>query len=111
MPETRRSAEVSTPVLDDWFRPHDSPPGATTRLFLFHHAGGTAAAYAGWPSLLPPDVGVQAIQFPGRHDGPGQRPYTRIEPLVTVLREALLAELDDRPYALFGHSMGALVAY
>lgn len=41
----------------------------------------------------------------------GEPPFTRPEPLVDALYEALVEELDDRPYALFGHSVGALLAY
>jgi surfactin synthase thioesterase subunit len=86
-------------------------PTARVRLFLLHHAGGTAATYANWPALFPADIAVQAVRFPGRFDGPDEAPFTEIDDLLDALRDALLSELDDRPYALFGHSMGALVAY
>lgn len=94
-----------------WFQPDHASPTARMRLFLLHHAGGTAASYAAWPALFPADIAVQAIQFPGRHDRPGEQPFTRIESLVDALSEALSDELDERPYALFGHSMGGLIAY
>lgn len=101
----------STPVHYRWFQPDHASPTARARLFLLHHAGGTAAGYAAWPALFSADIAVQAIQFPGRHDRLGEQPFTRVEPLVDALSEALWDELDERPYALFGHSMGALVAY
>lgn len=94
-----------------WFWPDDVSPTARVRLFLLHHAGGTAATYATWPALFPADVAVQAVRFPGRFDRPDERPFTRIGDLVDALRDALLSELDERPYAVFGHSMGALVGY
>ena len=99
------------PAQHRWFQPDSASPTARVRLFLLHHAGGTAAGYALWAARFPADIAVQAVQFPGRHDSPAPAAFTRIGPLVDALREALLGELDDRPYALFGHSMGALVGY
>ncbi len=94
-----------------WLKPADPDPDATTRLFLLHHSGGSAALYQDWFALLPSDVAVQCVQLPGRLERYAEAPYERIGPLVDALVEVLGGELDGRPYALFGHSMGALVAY
>jgi surfactin synthase thioesterase subunit len=94
-----------------WLRPPDVDQDAAVRLFAIPHAGGGAVMYREWSDLLPPDIAVQAVQLPGRQDRMDEPPYTEIEPLVTVLAEEVGAELDGRPYALFGHSMGALLAY
>ncbi|MDH2428357.1 alpha/beta fold hydrolase [Sphaerisporangium sp. TRM90804] len=94
-----------------WLRPGDVDPDAVARLFLFHHSGGSAAAYREWPGLLPSDVAVQCVQLPGRQDRRHEAPYDRLEPLAEVLAAVIGSELDGRPYALFGHSMGALLAY
>ena len=51
------------------------------------------------------------VQLPGRHDRRPEQPFTRIDPLVEALVEALEAEGDGRPCAFFGHSMGAMLAY
>jgi surfactin synthase thioesterase subunit len=93
-----------------WFQPADAPDGAV-RLFAIPHAGGAAAMYRGWEELLPADIALQAVQLPGRQDRRFERMHTDIEPLVEAFGEALAAELDDRPFALFGHSMGGLLAY
>lgn len=97
--------------MTGWLRPADADPDATARLVLLHHAGGTAAAYGPWLRLLPSDIGAQCVQLPGRHERRHEPPYTEIEPLADALAAVLTAELDDRPFALFGHSMGALLAY
>jgi surfactin synthase thioesterase subunit len=80
------------------------------RLFCLPYSGGSAMFYARWRRLLPSWIDVQPVEWPGR----GAR---MDEPCVTnprELAEQLAAELGarlDRPYALFGHSLGALVAF
>jgi surfactin synthase thioesterase subunit len=97
--------------LGRWFQPVDADPDATARLFLFPCAGGNAQMYADWHAMFPPDIATQAVQFPGRLDRLADPAYTSMEPLIEATTEAFLAELDDRPYGFFGHSMGALLAY
>ncbi|MEZ4734839.1 MAG: alpha/beta fold hydrolase [Caldilineaceae bacterium] len=96
-----------------WLRRPKPHPQARLRLFCFHFAGGSASVYRTWPAALAPicpDVEVCAVQLPGRENRLREAPFTQIGPLVTALLTALRSELD-RPFALFGHSMGALVAY
>lgn len=80
------------------------------RLFCFPHAGGSAASLNGWVRRLPPAIGLERVELPGRDPESGQRPHTRIEQLMPQLWRKWLDRLD-RPYALYGHSLGALVAY
>ncbi|MEU3610500.1 alpha/beta fold hydrolase [Streptomyces sp. NPDC035033] len=94
-----------------WLRPPEAEPDADVRLFLLHHSGGAATAYRDWPALLPAAVAAQAVQLPGRQDRRGEAPHTRLAPLVRELAAVLAADLDERPYAVFGHSMGALLGY
>jgi medium-chain acyl-[acyl-carrier-protein] hydrolase len=63
-----------------------------------------------WPDALPDSVEVCPVQPPGRETRFREAPYARMAPLVTALADALRPEFE-RPYALFGHSMGALVAF
>jgi medium-chain acyl-[acyl-carrier-protein] hydrolase len=85
-------------------------PQARLSLFCFPYAGGAAMIYRQWPQLLPPSVEALPLQLPGR----GSR---MLEPLITdsaVLVEQAaeaMRPLLDRPFALFGHSMGALICY
>ena len=97
--------------LARWFRPAGARPEAPSRLFLFPHGGGAAAAYAHWSALLPTDVELLLVQLPGRHDRHTEQPFTEVAPLVEALQEALEAEADGRPFAMFGHSMGGMLAY
>ncbi|NJC72073.1 thioesterase [Planosporangium thailandense] len=84
--------------------------GALVRLFCFAHAGGGAAFFRPWRTALAPTVDVRPVLLPGREARLDEPPYRRIEQLVDPLCAALSPQLDA-PYALFGHSMGAAVAF
>jgi surfactin synthase thioesterase subunit len=95
-----------------WFAPAEPPPEARTRLFLLPHAGSGAAAYRGWRRLLPEDIGTQAVTLPGRQARRAEPLPVDWDTLLDDLYQAMLATLDDeRPYALFGHCIGAMLAY
>ncbi|EFL20175.1 alpha/beta fold hydrolase [Streptomyces sp. C] len=94
-----------------WLHPADAEPDAESRLFLLHHSGGGASMYREWPGRLPGSVACQAVQLPGRQERRREAPYTRLGPLVEALARVVSDELDERPYAVFGHSMGALLGY
>lgn len=85
-------------------------PRAGFRLFCFAHAGGGASLFREWNGALGDRVGVCPIQLPGRESRFREPAFTRLGPLVEALVEALSPHLD-RPFALFGHSLGALVAF
>lgn len=97
--------------MSSWFHPPETDPDAAVRLFLFPYAGGGAPMYRDWYALFPADVAVQAVQLPGRLDRRAEPPHTDMESLVKAACEAFTEELDGRPYGVFGHSMGALLAY
>lgn len=82
------------------------------RLVCLHHAGGGASAYTPWLSRLAPDVEMCAVRLPGRESRMGQVPHrspvAAVAELVATL-EPLLA--DGLPWALYGHSMGGVLAY
>jgi surfactin synthase thioesterase subunit len=85
-------------------------PYAELRLFCLPYAGSGAVVYRDWPSVVPERVQVCPIELPGRGSRNGEAAFTRLAPLANALAKALEGALD-RPFALFGHSMGGLVAY
>jgi surfactin synthase thioesterase subunit len=93
-----------------WIAVPGRRPRARVRLFCFPYAGGTASIFHSWPARLPAAVEVCAIQLPGRANRLGETSFVRLPALVSALEDALLPALD-RPFAFFGHSMGALVAF
>jgi surfactin synthase thioesterase subunit len=97
--------------LGRWFQPDRTRQDAAARLFAFPHAGGAAVAYSGWLAVVPGDVELKLVQLPGRHDRRSEPAFTEFEPLLDALFEAFVAESDGRPYGLFGHSLGGVLAY
>lgn len=106
-----RADTAATSVGGRWFTPGDPPADARIRLFLFAHAGSGAAVYRSWRKLLPAGVGAQAVTLPGRQGRRTEPLATDWDALLADVHAAVLAELDDRPYALFGHCLGAQLAY
>jgi medium-chain acyl-[acyl-carrier-protein] hydrolase len=93
----------------DWIARLQPNPSARLRLFCVPYAGGDDGVFRGWWQALPGDVEVCPIRLPGRA-GRRAPPFARIAPLVGALADSLGPELA-RPYALYGHSMGARVAF
>lgn len=83
---------------------------ARRRLFCFSYAGGGAAIYRPWALAMPSDIDVAAVLLPGRESRLREAPHDSMAALLQGLLPALLPQLD-LPFAFFGHSMGALVAY
>lgn len=79
------------------------------RLVCFPHAGGSANAFRAWAPLVSAEVELFAVQLPGRAERFGEAPVDRMGPLVDDLLDHV-APLLDRPFAMFGYSMGARVA-
>ncbi|WP_084265131.1 thioesterase II family protein [Actinomadura macra] len=93
-----------------WFRCAEARPWASMRLFCLPHAGGSAVAYRTWAKEISPAVEVHAVQYPGRADRLADPLVPDASRLAGLIAGAM-APLMDRPTALFGHSMGAVLAY
>lgn len=96
--------------LNKWFYQPSPAPEAKQRLFCFHFAGGSAQIFRKWGVALEKHAEVQAVQLPGRANRFGEKPFTRVEEIVSGLLPAL-AMLLDKPFAFFGHSLGAIIAF
>lgn len=104
-------ALIHPPGFDGaWLKRYRPVTAPRLRLFCLPYAGGTAGAFHGWAHALPADVELVAVQYPGRQDRLEEPCVAEMDPLADRITEAL-APLLDRPFALFGHSMGAAVAY
>ncbi|GAA3435901.1 thioesterase II family protein [Kutzneria kofuensis] len=85
-------------------------PAARARLVCLPHAGGSASFFFPLAKALAPAIEVLAVQYPGRQDRRHEPPVGSIPALADDILDAL-RHLDDRPLALFGHSMGAITGY
>lgn len=93
-----------------WLRCVAPRPAAQARLVCFPHAGGSASFYRLWSRQLPGDIEVIAVQYPGRLDRLREPRIEDVHELAEIVSGELGGHLD-RPLGLFGHSMGAAVAY
>lgn len=85
-------------------------PAARLRLICLPAAGGGASRYRDWPAHLPEEVEVVPVQLPGRESRFAERPVESMDQLVGLLLDGLASYLS-RPFALFGHSMGAMIGF
>lgn len=86
-------------------------PDAAVRLLCFNHAGGGTVEFRGWSEGLPSHVDVLPVVLPGRETRISERPIDDLGQLVEALLPALLPVVRMGPYAIYGHSMGAWVAF
>jgi medium-chain acyl-[acyl-carrier-protein] hydrolase len=93
-----------------WFTRLASHPDPSLRLFCFPYAGGGAAIYRTWPTGLTAPVELYAAQLPGRGGRMREPPLTRLGRVVGAVSREILPFLD-KPFAFFGHSMGALISF
>jgi medium-chain acyl-[acyl-carrier-protein] hydrolase len=93
-----------------WFKRLGPRGAGRIRLLCFHCAGGNAMMFRDWNRLLPACIEPVAVQLPGRLDRFSETPYDAMEPLVRKLAEVMEPFLDE-PFACYGASMGARVAW
>lgn len=93
-----------------WYKCFEERPNAKTRLLCFAHAGGSPTAYATWHRELPASIELCAVKLPGRDDCRTEPFLTSFPPLLAELQTHLRG-LFDRPVAIFGYSLGALIAF
>ena len=79
-------------------------------MVCFPHVGGGASFFRSWADGLPPGVELLAVQYPGREDRTREPLIDDMERMADAVTEALAGYLGE-PLVLFGHSLGATVAY
>ena len=97
-------------AFDSWIACRKPNPQARLRLFCLPYAGTSASVFRTWSDGLPVDVEVCPVQLPGRGTRLMETPFTQPASLVQALAQALVPLLD-KPFAFFGHSLGALVGF
>lgn len=80
------------------------------RLLCFPYAGGGAGVFGGWSALLPDSIEIWSLQLPGRETRLREPPVRSMQEIVAQLT-TLPVELNDLPFAFFGYSLGALIAF
>ncbi|MEO3778313.1 thioesterase domain-containing protein [Micromonospora sp. B11E3] len=90
----------------NWFVSAGKRPEAPVRLFCLPYAGGGASVFRRWQQELGDEVEVLPVQLPGRENRIGEDPNFTVADVA-----AAIAERADRPYAIYGHSMGGRVGF
>ena len=104
---TRKSAVASGSV---WFEHLSTDNAPLLRLFCLPYAGGTADLYRGWQRWFPEQIDLCLVHLPGRGRRFRERPFTRVTSVVNAIANHL-PPLTGVPYALYGHSMGAIISF
>src|SRR5690349_24670402 len=94
-----------------WFSIRPARAVPALRLFCFPHVGAGASALNIWqPAWIPDNIELWTVRLPGREQRLSETPFHRMGPLVEAVYEVMAAQLSG-PYAFYGHSLGALVAF
>ncbi|WP_210334862.1 thioesterase II family protein [Mesorhizobium mediterraneum] len=101
---------TAPPRSDPWLVTRDRDLTAPVRLLCFPFAGGGASVFRSWRSPARHLFELWPVQLPARENRIREQPFTRLDPLLAALEEALLPHLVQ-PFAFFGHSLGALIGF
>ncbi|WP_339523315.1 thioesterase II family protein [Pseudomonas sp. EL_65y_Pfl2_R96] len=94
---------------DNWIKYSNNAEGDVV-LFCFPYSGAGALAYKSWRDSLPDNIGLAAIQLPGRETRFSEPAYEDLQGLISDLGHAITSHLT-KPFAFFGHSFGSLIAF
>jgi medium-chain acyl-[acyl-carrier-protein] hydrolase len=103
-------AAIPSYINTPWITCPRPNPRARLRLFCFPYSGAAASIFYPWVEGFLPEVEICPVQLPGRGTRIAETPYTRLEPLIKSAGDALIPYLD-KPFAFFGHSLGALIGF
>ncbi|MGV9455992.1 thioesterase II family protein [Streptomyces sp. NPDC003635] len=95
---------------DTWFRRYEPARPGAVKLLALPHAGGSAPYFLPLARALAPELDVLCVQYPGRLDRHREPARTDLRELADQVYKALVSE-PTGPVVLFGHSMGAVLAY
>lgn len=106
-----RKAEMMSRIRErGWVRSLTAVDRPDVRVVCFPHSGGSATAFSEWSTAAPPGVSLTAVQYPGRGDRFGEPSMDDVVAMAGRAAAELL-RLPASDCVLFGHSLGALVAY
>jgi len=97
-------------MKNKWFVIPKPNINAELKLICFPYAGGSASTFLPWLKRLPDNVELIIIQAPGRGMRMGELPYSNMEALIGDLIK-IIPNILNKPYILFGHSLGSRIAF
>ncbi|WP_265565544.1 thioesterase II family protein [Streptomyces hygroscopicus] len=91
--------------------PHPTPMTAEWKVLFFPHSGGSPASYKQFASCLAGSAQTAAVHYPGRAERYREPCFASVHALAEEVAEAFPAWCGEGPVLLFGHSLGAAIAY
>jgi medium-chain acyl-[acyl-carrier-protein] hydrolase len=101
---------MSRDMSRKWIKIVKPQPLAGVRLFCLPYAGAGTAVFRAWQDCIGPDIEVCMVQLPGREERIDEEAASHIDDLIPSLTSGLVPYLT-KPFAIFGHSMGGLIAF
>ena len=101
---------MTIPDAQRWLRRVDPNPEARLRCFCLPYAGGSARIFQSWSQHLPASVDLCALELPGHGARLTEPPLDNMDAMLGAIAQ-VIQPLCDRPFVLFGHSMGALISF
>lgn len=80
-------------------------------LFCLSYAGGSKYSYRAFEKNTPSGLCIQALEYPGRGARSNELPAGEINLLVEDLYQQIAGQINSTPYAIYGHSLGAILAF
>ncbi len=108
--QLRQQKPPITNTRYDWISPNRGVSQNKPQLFCFPHAGGGGSAYRPWQAALAEVATVLPVFLPGREHRIREQLFDQLCPLAKAAAEAIAPHIGGK-FALFGHSMGAFVAF
>eukprot|EP01062_Namystynia_karyoxenos_P056349 TRINITY_DN472_c1_g3_i1.p1 TRINITY_DN472_c1_g3~~TRINITY_DN472_c1_g3_i1.p1 ORF type:complete len:418 (+),score=131.50 TRINITY_DN472_c1_g3_i1:87-1256(+) len=106
------SAKMERLPKTPWLVEFAARPAATLRVFCFPYLGGTADFMKGMPALMPPQIELVGIQYPGHGRRMGEEPLDDLPNFLKQCAEAVLPAIRGAPdYAFLGYSMGCFLSF
>ncbi|MCI0471112.1 MAG: thioesterase domain-containing protein [Candidatus Aminicenantes bacterium] len=81
------------------------------KLFCFPHAGGSSVIFQKWESYLPANIELCPVELASRGRRISEPLYQSMTEAVGDLFRIIKPQIQTEPYAFFGHSMGAVIAF
>lgn len=107
----RRRAAAQPPQVNPWFPGIGTAHPARLRLFCFPFAGGGALAFRGWARDFGDRAALCPVRLPGRETRASEQPFEHMKDLIAALGPAIRPFVEAGPFAFYGHSMGAGIAF
>lgn len=93
-----------------WLMWPNPRPAAQIVCVCLPFGGGAASAFRAWGEAMPDWLDVCAVEYPGRGTRAGEAWSEDFEQIAEQLAEVIVREID-RPFILYGHCAGSVVAY